>query len=108
VWGHAVILEWKTSKALFEKYGGRVGFGNIGGGSKPIEARKAFLQDRHKAGEFVIHDKPLEDEFWRQSDGEFWADVILSGELLKERFQRPPWEMRGLPAGRMPGDKTVK
>jgi hypothetical protein len=91
MFGYGMVHDWKTSKALYEKYGGRVGFGSIGG-SSPIEARKAYLQERHKAGDFVIVDRAFENEFWRLAGDDREADVVLSGERLKDHLQHPAWE----------------
>jgi hypothetical protein len=91
MFGYGMVHDWKTSKALYEKYGGRVGFGTIGACS-PIEARKTYLEERHKAGDFVIVDRSFENEFWQLAGEHREADVVLSGERLKEQFQHPIWE----------------
>lgn len=56
------ITGFKANKALYEKYGGRVGLTKFG--PEPIGAIEALLQERAKAGDLVIADATLAKEFW--------------------------------------------
>jgi hypothetical protein len=56
------ITGFKANKALYEKYGGRVGLTKFG--PEPIGAIEALLQERAKAGDLVIADAALAKEFW--------------------------------------------
>jgi hypothetical protein len=56
------ITGFKANKALYEKYGGRVGLTKFG--PEPIGAIEALLQERAKAGDLVITDATLAKEFW--------------------------------------------
>jgi len=61
VWGQW-ITGFKANKALFEKYGGRVGLTKFG--PEPIGAIEALLRERARAGDLVIADAALAKEFW--------------------------------------------
>lgn len=56
------ITSFKANKALYEKYGGRVGLTKFG--PEPIGAIEALLRERARAGELVIADAALAKEFW--------------------------------------------
>jgi hypothetical protein len=62
VWG-PWITSFKANKALYEKYGGRVGLTKFG--PEPIGALEALLRSREKAGALRIFDEALAREFWR-------------------------------------------
>jgi hypothetical protein len=53
---------YKVKKALYEKYGGRVGITKWG--PDPVGAMETLLREHEKRGELVILDKALAEEFW--------------------------------------------
>ena len=59
----AFILQWKINRALYQQYGGRIGFQQ--GGPEPLDAYRKFLEERQAAGDFSIDDPALATEFWR-------------------------------------------
>lgn len=61
VWG-PWITSFKANRALYEKYGGRVGLTKFG--PEPIGALEALLREREKAGALRIFDEALAREFW--------------------------------------------
>ena len=61
VWG-PWITSFKANKALYEKYGGRVGLTKFG--PEPIGALETLLREREKAGALRIFDAALGREFW--------------------------------------------
>ncbi len=61
IWGQW-ITGFKANKALFDKYGGRVGLTKFG--PEPIGAIEALLRERQKKGDLVIADPALAREFW--------------------------------------------
>jgi hypothetical protein len=61
VWG-PWITSFKANKALYEKYGGRVGLTKFG--PEPIGALETLLREREKAGALRIFDEALAKEFW--------------------------------------------
>ena len=56
------IEGYKAKKALYEKYGGRVGITKWG--PDPVGATEALLQEHEKRGDFAIADAVLAKEFW--------------------------------------------
>ena len=56
------ITGFKANKALYEKYGGRVGLTKFG--PEPIGALETLLRGREKAGALRIFDEALAREFW--------------------------------------------
>jgi hypothetical protein len=83
------IVRWKTNKALYDKYGGRVRFQQMG--PEPLDAYKAFLKENEKNKSFIIHDEALKEAFWSyyntQSSHHFYSD-----EVGKEIMSKPIWE----------------
>ena len=61
VWG-PWITSFKANKALYDKYGGRVGLTKFG--PEPIGALETLLREREKAGALRIFDEALAREFW--------------------------------------------
>jgi hypothetical protein len=61
VWG-PWITSFKANRALYEKYGGRVGLTKFG--PEPIGALETLLREREKAGALRILDAALAREFW--------------------------------------------
>jgi hypothetical protein len=60
---HAWWVErYKLQKALYEKYGGRVGITKWG--PDPVGATEALLREHEKKGDLVIRDATLSAEFW--------------------------------------------
>jgi len=59
----AFIKQWKINRALYQQYGGRIGFQQ--GGPEPLDAFRAFLEERQAAGDFSIDDDVIAAEFWR-------------------------------------------
>lgn len=87
----AFILQWKINRALYQRYGGRIGYQQ--GGPEPLDAWRRFLGDSQAQGDFRLLDPALEGPFWRY----FVADEIHSfyprGSLEEARaFGTPPWE----------------
>jgi hypothetical protein len=61
VWG-PWIANYKVNKALYEKYGGRVGITKWG--PEPTGAIEALLREHEKKGDFEILDAALAKAFW--------------------------------------------
>jgi len=92
LFAYACILDWKTSKALYEKYGGRVGIGSLGA-CMAFDARTNFFREQHRVGRFRIHDPALRTLFWNAAADEAYADTVFEGDRAKEFFERRPrWQ----------------
>ncbi len=87
----SLIAHWKTNRALYEEYGGRV----IGQqmGPEPLDAYRQFLEEQQAAGSFAINDPEVEASFWRY----FRTDSMhsfLDDDAAARAFDTPPWEQR--------------
>lgn len=58
------VLVWKTSRAMYEKFGGTVIFQQANP-FEPIGAYRTFLESEEKAGAFRIMDAELARSFWK-------------------------------------------
>lgn len=56
------VKTWKIYCSLYEKYGGRVIFQQLG--PEPLDAFRDFLEDGEKNGDFQITDKNTKESFW--------------------------------------------
>lgn len=51
----SMVLQWKTSRALYQRYGGEVIFQQANP-MEPVGAMRQFLEEQEKAGTFEIYD----------------------------------------------------
>ncbi|WP_372368528.1 hypothetical protein [Candidatus Uabimicrobium sp. HlEnr_7] len=56
------IRSWKMNNSMYQKYGGRVIFQQMG--PEPLDAYHAFLKDSEKHDNFQIKEKKLKKHFW--------------------------------------------
>lgn len=80
------IKNWKINKALYDKYGGRVIFQQLG--VEPLDAYRDFLREQEKIGAFKILDKSCETSFWQYYISE--KQRFYSKED-GEKFINTPW-----------------
>lgn len=86
----AFIWQWKTNKALYEQYGGRIIFQQ--GGPEPLDAYRRFLEEAQARGEFEITNPALEGEFWRYYRDDSIHSFYPAGSPEEKRaFADPPW-----------------
>lgn len=57
------VRRFKINRALYEEYGGRVAFQQVG--PEPIDAFRALLEQRERDGAFEILDPRRSEDFWR-------------------------------------------
>lgn len=89
--GNALIRNWKINKSLYEQYGGRIAYQQMG--PEPIDAYREFLEEREKAGDFSINDADVRESFWRYFSDESKHDFMPAGsEDEANAFASPPWE----------------
>ena len=85
-----MIERWKINRALYEEYGGRIIFQQLG--PEPLDAYRTFLEERERAGDFQIDDKPLADAFWRYfTDDSIHVFMEAGSAQEKKAFSVPPW-----------------
>ncbi len=91
--GEAIIRQWKINKALYEQYGGRIIYQQLG--PEPLDAYRRFLEQAHADGAFVIYDPGLREDFWRYFTDESRHSFMKPGsEDEKRAFTTPPWERK--------------
>lgn len=89
-WAHASLMDWKLSKSLYEKFGGRVGIGSLGAWIA-LDGQHAVLKEHHNAGDIKFHHPELEEAFWQYAQRARFADAYPKGEELTRLFATPPY-----------------
>lgn len=86
------VESWRQLKALFDRYGGREHYQQVG--VQPFDAVKEFLEEQQADGAFTILDPVYEDEFWAywRSDGHRFIPEDEAAEMLAV-----PWWMMAEP-----------
>jgi heat shock protein HslJ len=89
----AFIRQWKTNRALQQKYGGRIIFQQ--GGPEPLDATRRFLEAAQAAGDFAVADPGLEKPFWAYYRDDARHSFYAPGSREEaSAFQTPPWQSR--------------
>jgi len=89
--GRALIRQWKINKSLYETYGGRMIYQQLG--PEPLDAYRHYLEERHAAGDFSIADPSMAGSFWRYFTVDSIHDFMVSGGADEAHaFATPPWE----------------
>jgi hypothetical protein len=89
----ALIRQWKVNKALYNQYGGRLIYQQLG--PEPLDAYRQFLRQRQAEGAFAIRDQAIEASFWRYFTDESIHDFMAPGGADEARaFTVPPWEQQ--------------
>jgi len=87
--GRSMIRQWKLNRALYQQYGGRVIYQQLG--PEPLDAYRQYLEERQAAGDFTLHEKAFESEFWRYFKDDTMHDFFEPG-TEGSAFEVPPWE----------------
>ncbi len=89
--GRSMIRQWKLNRALYQQYGGRIIYQQLG--PEPLDAYRKYLKERRNAGDFEIHDESFEEPFWRYFTDDTIHDFYAPGSEEESRaFTNPPWE----------------
>jgi hypothetical protein len=89
--GRSMIRQWKLNRALYQQYNGRIIYQQLG--PEPLDAYRRYLEKQQAAGDFEIHDKALEEQFWRYFTDESMHSFYEQGSEEEDRiFAMPPWE----------------
>lgn len=89
--GHAMIRQWKINKSLYESYGGRIIYQQLG--PEPLDAYHQYLEEREQAGDFAILNPDMRPAFWR-----YFTDVSMhdfmkpGGDDEANAFATPPYQ----------------
>lgn len=87
----SIIRQWKINKALYETFGGRIIYQQLG--PEPLDAYRQYLEQRRTDGAFAIRDKTLEEGFWRYFTDDSIHDFMEPGGQDEARaFTVPPWQ----------------
>jgi heat shock protein HslJ len=87
----SIVHQWKINKSLYEKYGGRIIYQQLG--PEPLDAYRKFLAHKQREGTFSIDDKAMADTFWRYFTDESIHDFMERGGPDEARaFSVPPWQ----------------
>lgn len=88
--GTALIRQWKINKSLYEAYGGRLIYQQLG--PEPLDAYRQYLQERQAAGDFSIAAPAVAEHFWRYFTDDSMHDFMEpGGEDAERAFKSPPW-----------------
>lgn len=86
----AFIRQWKINRALYQQYGGRIGYQQ--GGPEPLDAYRRFLEERAARGDFRIANPDLETAFWRYYRDDSIHEFVEPGSAAEATtFTDPPW-----------------
>ncbi len=86
----AIIEQWKLNRTLYQQYGGRIIYQQLG--PEPLDAYRRFLEERQKEGAFTIRDKELAAGFWRYfTDDSIHSFYEPGSEDEAKAFAVPPW-----------------
>ena len=89
--GRAMIRQWKLNRALYEQYGGRIIYQQLG--PEPLDAYRRFLEEREAAGDFTLHDPAFKDTFWGYFTDEARHAFYASGSPEEAAaFKIPFWQ----------------
>jgi hypothetical protein len=88
-----IIRHWKINKALYDQYGGRIIYQQLG--PEPLDAYRQFLRQREADSAFAIRDQAIETSFWRYLVDDSIHDFMAPGGADEARaFRIPPWEQQ--------------
>lgn len=89
--GRAMVRQWKLNRALYEQYGGRIIYQQLG--PEPLDAYRLFLEERAAAGDFTLHDPAFNDIFWGYFIDEARHTFYASGSPEEAAaFETPFWQ----------------
>ena len=88
-----IVRAFKINRSLYEQYGGRVIFQQMG--PEPLDAYRAFLEERQEAGDFRILAPGLLDGFWEYFVDDSIHSFYPSEEA--ERVMKIPWWLQTSP-----------
>lgn len=83
---------YRTARALWQRYGGRVGISSFGA-YESFEGRNAVLMEYIERGDLKFANDELKHGFLKRMEDTRVQDVLLSIERTREMFDEPaPWE----------------
>lgn len=87
----AMIRQWKVNKLLYQTYGGRIIYQQLG--PEPLDAHRQYFEERQAAGDFSFENPTLEAQFWDYFINKSRHEFMQPGGADESRaFKTPPWE----------------
>ncbi|MFO0203842.1 MAG: hypothetical protein ACK528_12020, partial [Alphaproteobacteria bacterium] len=88
----AVSMEYRDARAMWQRYGGRVGISAFGA-YESFEGRNAILKEYIDRGDLKFASDEWRQGFLKRMEDTRVQDVLLSAERTREMFDGPtPWE----------------
>jgi hypothetical protein len=88
--GYAMIRQWKINRSLYQTYGGRNIYQQLG--PEPLDAYRQYFEERQTAGDFTISSPAMAKGFWDYFTNESRHDFMSPGtEDEAGAFSQPPW-----------------
>lgn len=89
--GNAMIRQWKINKSLYEAYGGRIIYQQLG--PEPLDAYRQYLEGLQAAGDLAFADPAASEAFWQYFTDDSRHDFMEPGSDDEARaFAISPWE----------------
>ncbi len=86
----SLIRNWKVNAALYEEYGGRIIYQQLG--PEPLDAYLALLRKAQEEGRFAITQPALAQEFWTFfTDDQRHSFMPVGSDDEATAFSAPPW-----------------
>jgi heat shock protein HslJ len=87
---YAMIRQWKINKSLYQTYGGRIIYQQLG--PEPLDAYRQYFEKRQSAGDFTIFSPAMAEYFWAYFSDESRHDFMPpGGKDEADAFSLPPW-----------------
>ena len=84
------IEQWMINKALYQQYGGRIIYQQIG--PEPLDAMHDYLKEQQQKGSFKILEKSFEVPFWEYFVNDNKHNFFKQGSREEKlAFDTPPW-----------------
>ena len=86
----ASIETWMVNRALYQQYGGRIIYQQMG--PEPLDAMHDYLQEQQQKGAFKILEKSFEAPFWDYFVNDSKHNFFKPGSREEKlAFDSPPW-----------------
>ena len=88
-----IIEQWMINKALYQQYGGRIIYQQLG--PEPLDAMRDYLKEQQQKGAFKILEKSFEAPFWDYFVNDSKHDFFKPGSKEeKQAFGKAPWQQK--------------
>ncbi len=89
----AFIEQWMINKALYQQYGGRIIYQQMG--PEPLDAMHDYLKEQQQKGAFTIVEESFKVPFWEYFVNDSKHDFFKQGSTEEKlAFDTPPWRKK--------------